>query len=64
MGLTDYPRRRQMKRAGFTFALASNGLEAVQAIEKVDATGASTGVYDVVLASYMLSPASYYLTLL
>ncbi|KAF8761295.1 His Kinase A (phosphoacceptor) domain [Rhizoctonia solani] len=27
---------RQMKRAGFTYALASNGLEAIQAIDKVD----------------------------
>ncbi|CAE6472751.1 unnamed protein product [Rhizoctonia solani] len=27
---------RQMKRAGFTCALASNGLEAIQAIDKVD----------------------------
>ncbi|KAJ1307032.1 hypothetical protein OPQ81_008011 [Rhizoctonia solani] len=27
---------RQMKRAGFTYALASNGLEAIQAIDKAD----------------------------
>jgi len=41
-----------MKRAGFTFALASNGLEAVNAIdksEKVPAGSAGSGKYDVVL---------------
>jgi len=40
---------RQMKRAGFTFTLASNGLEAIQAIEKVDDVGPTLGAYDVVL---------------
>lgn len=42
-----------MKRAGFTFALASNGLEAVQAIEKMEAGGSNPGMYDVVLVSCM-----------
>ncbi|KAG8686732.1 Histidine kinase osmosensor [Ceratobasidium sp. 394] len=43
---------RQMKRAGFTFSLASNGLEAVNAIERADKTVTSSlgpGKYDVVL---------------
>ncbi|KAG9123835.1 hypothetical protein FRC07_013808 [Ceratobasidium sp. 392] len=43
---------RQMKRAGFTYALASNGLEAVHAIEAADAAGSSgsvPGTFDVVL---------------
>ncbi|KAF8603915.1 hypothetical protein BDV93DRAFT_523067 [Ceratobasidium sp. AG-I] len=43
---------RQMKRAGFTFSLASNGLEAVQAIEKSDLmvlNGTESAKYDVVL---------------
>ncbi|KAF8602883.1 hypothetical protein BDV93DRAFT_523732 [Ceratobasidium sp. AG-I] len=40
---------RQMKRAGFTFALASNGLESIQAIEKADPAGPNLGAYDVVL---------------
>jgi hypothetical protein len=48
---------RQMKRAGFTFALASNGLEAVNAIDKSDKVPASSvgpGNYDVVLVSQPL----------
>ncbi|KAG9107751.1 hypothetical protein FRC07_008581, partial [Ceratobasidium sp. 392] len=43
---------RQMKRAGFTYALASNGLEAVHAIEAADKAGSSGLVprtFDVVL---------------
>ncbi|QRV74353.1 protein-histidine kinase [Ceratobasidium sp. AG-Ba] len=43
---------RQMKRAGFTYALASNGLEAVNAIERADhgtPGNTSSGKYDVVL---------------
>ncbi|CAE6519532.1 unnamed protein product [Rhizoctonia solani] len=38
---------RQMKRAGFTFSLASNGLEALQAIEKTQTQGGQK--FDVVL---------------
>ncbi|KAG8747316.1 hypothetical protein FRC10_001495 [Ceratobasidium sp. 414] len=41
-----------MKRAGFTYALASNGLEAVHAIEAADAAGDSglvPGIFDAVL---------------
>ncbi|KAG9121848.1 hypothetical protein FRC07_002026, partial [Ceratobasidium sp. 392] len=44
--------RRQMKRAGFTYTLASNGLEALHAIEAADAAGSSglvPGTFDVVL---------------
>ncbi|KAG8708524.1 hypothetical protein FRC09_001212, partial [Ceratobasidium sp. 395] len=43
---------RQMKRAGFTYSVASNGLEAVHAIETADAAGSSglvPGSFDVVL---------------
>ncbi|KEP52551.1 putative multi-sensor signal transduction histidine kinase [Rhizoctonia solani 123E] len=43
---------RQMKRAGFTIALASNGLEAIQAIDKVElqsGTDAGSKTFDVVL---------------
>ncbi|CAE6499988.1 unnamed protein product [Rhizoctonia solani] len=45
---------RQMKRAGFTYALASNGLEAIQAIDKADSqvevsAGPSSQKFDVVL---------------
>lgn len=43
---------RQMKRAGFTYALASNGLEAVNAVEKADKGtpgGSGSAKYDVVL---------------
>ncbi|KAG9099125.1 hypothetical protein FS749_002085 [Ceratobasidium sp. UAMH 11750] len=43
---------RQMKRAGFTYSLASNGLEAVHAIEAADAAGNSglvPGMFDAVL---------------
>ncbi|KAG8690644.1 Histidine kinase osmosensor [Ceratobasidium sp. 395] len=43
---------RQMKRAGFTYSVASNGLEAVHAIETADAAGNSglvPGSFDVVL---------------
>ncbi|CAE6495191.1 unnamed protein product [Rhizoctonia solani] len=45
---------RQMKRAGFTYALASNGLEAIQAIDKADSqvetlTDPSSQKFDVVL---------------
>ncbi|QRV89873.1 response regulator receiver [Ceratobasidium sp. AG-Ba] len=43
---------RQMKRAGFTYSLASNGLEAVHAIESADAaesSGLVPGMFDVVL---------------
>ncbi|KAG9124716.1 hypothetical protein FRC07_010519 [Ceratobasidium sp. 392] len=50
--ITEDNKINQMKRAGFTFALASNGLEAVNAIEKVDkatASSASSTKYDVVL---------------
>lgn len=52
--MADLGYRRQMKRAGFTFSLASNGLEAVQAIEKSDlmvANGTESAKYDVVLVS-------------
>ncbi|KAH7327637.1 hypothetical protein B0J17DRAFT_680426 [Rhizoctonia solani] len=38
---------RQMKRAGFTFSLASNGLEALQAIEKTQTQGGQ--LFDVIL---------------
>ncbi|KAG8766783.1 hypothetical protein FRC12_006658, partial [Ceratobasidium sp. 428] len=41
-----------MKRAGFTYSVASNGLEAVHAIETADAAGNSglvPGSFDVVL---------------
>ncbi|KAG8679092.1 Histidine kinase osmosensor, partial [Ceratobasidium sp. 395] len=50
--ITEDNKINQMKRAGFTFALASNGLEAINAIEKADkaATSSTTsGKYDVVL---------------
>ncbi|KAG8743481.1 hypothetical protein FRC10_011954 [Ceratobasidium sp. 414] len=43
---------RQMKRAGFTFALASNGMEAVNAVERADKvteSGVGSGKFDVVL---------------
>jgi predicted phosphodiesterase len=40
-----------MKRAGFTYSLASNGLEALQAIATADAAG-NSGVYDVVLVGH------------
>ncbi|CCO32341.1 hypothetical protein BN14_06400 [Rhizoctonia solani AG-1 IB] len=43
---------RQMKRAGFTVALASNGLEAIQAIDKVDLQNngeSDSQTFDVVL---------------
>lgn len=52
-----------MKRAGFTFSLASNGLEAVQAIEKSDlmvANGTESAKYDAVLvSSTLVSEVSY-----
>ncbi|CAE7175104.1 unnamed protein product [Rhizoctonia solani] len=38
---------RQMKRAGFTFTLASNGLEALQALEKTETHGGKR--FDVIL---------------
>ena len=38
-----------MKRAGFTFLLASNGLEALQAIERTEVQGGQK--FDVVLVS-------------
>ncbi|KAH7327638.1 hypothetical protein B0J17DRAFT_722634 [Rhizoctonia solani] len=44
--------RRQMKRAGFTVALASNGLEAIQAIDKAELQGSAgprSETFDVVL---------------
>ncbi|CAE7191946.1 unnamed protein product, partial [Rhizoctonia solani] len=43
---------RQMKRAGFTIALASNGLEAIQAIDKAElqsGTESRSERFDVVL---------------
>ncbi|KAH7327639.1 hypothetical protein B0J17DRAFT_772105 [Rhizoctonia solani] len=43
---------RQMKRAGFTMTLASNGLEAIQAIDKAelqDGAGPCSETFDVVL---------------
>ncbi|CAE6499919.1 unnamed protein product [Rhizoctonia solani] len=43
---------RQMKRAGFTVALASNGLEAIQAIDKAEMQGSAgcrSDTFDVVL---------------
>ncbi|CUA74663.1 protein-histidine kinase [Rhizoctonia solani] len=38
---------RQMKRAGFTFSLASNGLEALQAVEQTEVKGGQK--FDVIL---------------
>jgi hypothetical protein len=38
-----------MKRAGFTFSLASNGLEALQAVEKTETQAGKK--FDVILVS-------------
>ena len=62
---TELGCRRQMKRAGFTFSLASNGLEAIQAIEKSDLmvlNGTESAKYDVVLVSYTVLPVLRLLT--
>jgi hypothetical protein len=46
-----------MKRAGFTVALASNGLEAIQAIDKVDLQNngeSGSQTFDVVLVGALI----------